>query len=131
MWRKKEKKLEADCYTLSVDRRFFYEPTSKDGYTQGSFATFGKYDEPNPQNQLSILFTLNEMVNGSAIYPTPPNPPFRFEVSNQIKKDDNKLLLTLEIECGQIVLPDLDAECGCEPDVDDWDNEEIIDIPIN
>lgn len=124
-----EKKSEYDGYIFSFDRHKFYDPTSKDGYMQCSFVTLGKSQESSHNNELSILFTLNETLDGSMLFPTPPNPPFRFDVSSQMGTDANRL--NIEIEFGKIELPDINAEGGFEPDIDDWGDEDIIDIPIN
>ncbi len=129
----------ASTYVFSMNNRQLEEPDLMHGTVEAQFNSFGPLQtSDNPQYGLEISFSLHQSYKGSVTFPTPPAPPFTFDVTGQVYSVEAELHIDLEIgiEVGhEIDLPlpvnggGTGGKGGFGIGVSDWGDP--INIPIN
>ena len=121
-------------HLFHLANRIYDTKAPKSGTIQAQFNTLGMLDRKDARYYVELRFTLTEELDGSKLYPAPPAPPFRFDITDQMQKF--RYHHEIEIFLGfkpdeNIELPDLHVSGGLEPDIGDWGEEEEIPIPSN
>lgn len=123
-------------FRFSLNNRKFDAESGKDGTIEAVFHSLGPLSDNQSSYRMDISFILVDTYNGSTTYPTPPAPPYGFDITSQIIPEKTTLSIpALSIRIGldepYIMLPDLYVPGGFDPDVSDWGDELPIDIPVN
>ncbi len=118
------------------ENKYLTSEDGRDGYIDAEFRAIGPLaQEESPLYDLKSLFSLYATYNDSYYYPTPPDDPYSFDVTEQVFDGEAAMGLDKVIPidiCTQadVTLPDVGVggEGGFEPNVNGWDDE--IDVPI-
>ncbi len=124
-------------FTFAMNNRRFDDEDSPHGTVEARYRTLGLLADGGAPYRVDLSFTLTEAYEGSTTYPTPPAPPFRFDVAGQVRQpvyDDEETDIRIRLGLGlyaddEIILPNL-VPGAFSPSVDDWGEEFPIDIPI-
>lgn len=108
----------------------YYDQSKKNGTIKGSFNTFGL----NPDEGQTYRLTFDALlIDGKT------KVHKEFDISDIIRINENEYAIFIDIELGseespKIEIPEVETEEGkspFDPGVDDWEEEEDIDIPLN
>ncbi len=110
-----------------MNSRKFDAGSSTDGTIEATFFTFGPLTAEAQPVTLQLDFTLTGEYDGSLLYPTPPQTPLSFDVTQQYNSPDGRQI-TLVIDC--VDLPRLIGKDMFDVVVDDWGDEQktVIDM---
>lgn len=115
-----------------------YDPGSTtDGTLNGTFNTIGPLADPAATYGLQLWFTLTAAYNGSTTWPTPPEAPYQFDITEQVlyaesHTPDLAVSLELDIKVGygltpdepEITFPTVNQGSGFSAEVEEWGEEE-------
>ncbi|MFI3321329.1 MAG: DUF5119 domain-containing protein [Rikenellaceae bacterium] len=123
---------ESTSHIFDFTTKTVTDESGRNGDLSATFNIIAKYPDQNAAYSIETLFTLVDEYEDSLIYPTPPDSPFSFDVSEQVNSAEIDeynhfdIIITDKIE-----LPDISVGGGggFDVSVDDWEDPVII--PIN
>ncbi len=123
---------ESGTFEFSLESRTFDSGSTSAGYISGTTHTMGFLEDEDARYYLEVRFMLVDEHYGSWYYPASDEDPFRFDITDQLlgQGDEVSIVIDIGFEEELFDLPEIYVAGGFEPSVDDWGDEESLDIPI-
>lgn len=119
-------------YNFMLNNRQYFPGQVRNGTIEASVTTLGLLPT-NSNYTFEVLFRLHADYNGSSTFPTPPDAPFKRDITTEVSNWTSLLHTNIDLGINtpsdpQINLPDITiaGDGGFGVDINDWGDETII-----